>query len=264
MGSASMAGRMSTTCDWNNDMRETSRPAVLNNPLSKQARPNLAKLYPVIVAGVSGLLLSGCSATHVGESWQCPPAQGGDCASVADADPAVPDTPGAVTLAIREPLYRPRPGGNTRGDINGGSINGGMASDDGGHASNGLCGTSCNPIAWLARLFAHKGGAGDGANDGVGDDGNSDSDVSPARDDVPLQENNAPPAGGNTSRTKTAGANNASVPDAASAGQRSAAGLRTGEVVGRIWIAPFVDADGVYHEAGWVRVVLEPSAWQLQ
>ena len=39
--------------------------------------------------------------------------------------------------------------------------------------------------------------------------------------------------------------------------------LRTGEVVGRIWIAPFVDAAGVYREAGWARVVIAPARWRL-
>ena len=40
-------------------------------------------------------------------------------------------------------------------------------------------------------------------------------------------------------------------------------GLRTGEVVARIWIAPFVDADGVYREASHVRVVLKPAGWRF-
>ena len=40
--------------------------------------------------------------------------------------------------------------------------------------------------------------------------------------------------------------------------------LRTGEVVARIWIAPFVDGDGVYREASHVRVVLEPAGWRLR
>ena len=40
--------------------------------------------------------------------------------------------------------------------------------------------------------------------------------------------------------------------------------LRTGEIVARIWIAPFVDADGVYREASHVRVVLEPAGWRLK
>ena len=40
--------------------------------------------------------------------------------------------------------------------------------------------------------------------------------------------------------------------------------LRTEEVVARIWIAPFVDTDGVYREAAWVRVVLEPAGWRVE
>ena len=40
--------------------------------------------------------------------------------------------------------------------------------------------------------------------------------------------------------------------------------LRTGEVVARIWIAPFVDGNGVYREASHVRVVLEPAGWRLR
>ena len=35
--------------------------------------------------------------------------------------------------------------------------------------------------------------------------------------------------------------------------------FRTKERIARIWIAPFVDAEGVYREAGWVRVVVEPA-----
>ena len=34
-------------------------------------------------------------------------------------------------------------------------------------------------------------------------------------------------------------------------------------MVARIWIAPFVDADGVYREASYIRVVLEPAGWRL-
>ena len=39
---------------------------------------------------------------------------------------------------------------------------------------------------------------------------------------------------------------------------------RTAEVIGRIWIAPYVDARGVYHEASWVRAVLEPAGWRRE
>ena len=44
----------------------------------------------------------------------------------------------------------------------------------------------------------------------------------------------------------------------------SAGDLRTNEIVARIWIAPFVDAAGVYREASHVRVVLEPAGWRLK
>ena len=40
-------------------------------------------------------------------------------------------------------------------------------------------------------------------------------------------------------------------------------GLRTRERIARIWIAPFVDAEGVYREGHWVRAVLEPARWRL-
>ena len=40
--------------------------------------------------------------------------------------------------------------------------------------------------------------------------------------------------------------------------------LREAEVVGRIWIAPFVDADGIYREGAYVRAVLAPAGWRLQ
>ncbi len=39
--------------------------------------------------------------------------------------------------------------------------------------------------------------------------------------------------------------------------------FRTKERIARIWIAPFVDAEGVYREGGWVRVVVEPASWRL-
>ena len=49
---------------------------------------------------------------------------------------------------------------------------------------------------------------------------------------------------------------------AAPQGSGAPQGLRTAEVIGRIWIAPYVDSGGVYHEASWVRVVLEPAGWK--
>ncbi len=40
--------------------------------------------------------------------------------------------------------------------------------------------------------------------------------------------------------------------------------LRTSERIARIWIAPFVDAEGVYREGHWVWTVLEPARWRLR
>ena len=58
------------------------------------------RAIPTLLA--AALVLGGCSATHVGDAWQCPVAQGTDCTSVADADPAV-KTPGkARQLALPE------------------------------------------------------------------------------------------------------------------------------------------------------------------
>ena len=98
------------------------------------------------------------------------------------------------------------------------------------------CETACgfDPFAWLARLF-------DGSDD---EDRPGDGSAEPATVDSAAAALPAGPASGH---------------DAAQAD-----GLRTDETVARIWIAPFVDADGVYREASHVRVVLEPAGWRLR
>ena len=100
------------------------------------------------------------------------------------------------------------------------------------------CPGTCNPFAWLARLF--------GAQEAAAEDALSDA----APDAVP--DESAPEAEREIEAAPVSAA--AAVP--APGGDD----LRTGEVVGRIWIAPFVDAAGVYREAGWVRVVIAPAA----
>lgn len=156
---------------------------------------------------VAAAALSGCSASTVGDSWQCPLAQGEACASVAAVDPAVPKAR-VIAAGTAEPLYRPRPA----------------------PAPAPQCGSGCNPFAWLAELI-----------EGGGEDADEDN--------APADVANAPGVSG------AAAAASASVP----ANEE----LRTAEVVGRIWIAPYVDADGVYHEAGWVRAVIAPAGWGL-
>lgn len=155
---------------------------------------------------VAAAVLGGCSASTVGDSWQCPLAQGEACASVAAVDPAVPKAEGAAGSGMAEPLYRPRP------------------------APAPQCGSGCNPFAWLAELID---GGGEGADEENAVSGVASSGVS----------------GGAAAASEANGA----------AGEA----LRTAEVVGRIWIAPYVDAGGVYHEAGWVRAVIAPAGWRL-
>ncbi len=98
------------------------------------------------------------------------------------------------------------------------------------------CEADCgfDPFSWLARLL-------DGSDD---DDRPGDGSAEPARVDSAASALPASPASGH---------------DAAQADD-----LRTGEVVARIWIAPFVDGDGVYREASHVRIVLEPAGWRLR
>ncbi len=96
-----------------------------------------------------------------------------------------------------------------------------------------LCKAECDfdPFAWLARLF--------GAETEDGGEG-------PA-----APEPTALPA--DTTQADAASSVDSLPTD----------NLRTGEVVARIWIAPFVDADGIYREGAWVRAVLEPAGWRL-
>ena len=70
----------------------------------------------VPAAALAALLLAGCSATHVGDAWQCPLPKGGSCGSVAEADPAVPDTragPAGNTCMARAALAA-APGADVR------------------------------------------------------------------------------------------------------------------------------------------------------
>ena len=159
---------------------------------------------PVLLA--AALVLGGCSATHVGEAWQCPVAQGTACTSVAEADPAV-TTPGkAGGLAVPE---LPEPLGPAE------------AHDPDG--SEAACAGGCDPFAWLAKWFSA------------------------------FEE----PHGGTVSAEPALTSPSEQTPDA------NDEGLRTKESIARIWIAPFVDSDGVYREGHWVRTVLEPAQWRL-
>ncbi len=152
---------------------------------------------PAFLAAV--LVLGGCAATYVDDTWQCPLAQGTACTSVAEADPA-------VTSPVKEQFTK-------RGPAHG------AEAAEAGESAPGCVGR-CDPLAWLARLLGGSVAASAGPEPAPVDDVST---------------------------------------DAASEGT-----LRTKERIARIWIAPFVDAEGVYREGHWVRTVLEPARWRLR
>ena len=57
-----------------------------------------------LAALLGALFLAGCAGGHVGESWQCPIAQGTACASVSEADPAATTTAEARETSLPSPV----------------------------------------------------------------------------------------------------------------------------------------------------------------
>ncbi len=200
---------------------------------------------------IGALALAGCSSGNIGETWQCPLAETGSCDSVAAADPAVPAATGGTVLG--EPLWRQRAG-------------------EPGSPVPAPCEAECSggfdPFAWLARLFGAE--ASEGEARSAGGPARAPSAAAAQPPDPGSGEEAAAPAAARTGKPATA-----ALPDESDSPQDDPArndpaaddlrkdDLRTGEVVARIWIAPFVDADGVYREASHVRVVLEPAGWRL-
>lgn len=141
------------------------------------------------------LLLTGCAGgSHVGESWQCPIAQGVACQSVSEADPAVASAGEDLKTTVSSPGRSVETTGST--------------------ALSDL-------LSWLMTLFS----------------GEEVEEVATAEPLFVLPE------------VKT--------PDPANEA------LRTKERIARIWIAPYVDAGGVYREGQWVRTVIKPAGWRL-
>ena len=208
----------------------------MTNSMARKRSVEAAAKYSWTTMIVLGAFaLGGCSGTHVGSSWQCPLAQGVTCGSVAAADPAAPAPARTEGMAIREPLYRVR-GGNA-----------GSPQAEPGNGRN--CAGACDPFAWLLRLLSS------GRNDAGSPESSQDRPAgrAPEQTTAGAGDNWGDDSGdGPTVKTGTLPA----APEAE-------AGLRTEEAVARIWIAPFVDANGVYREAAHVWVVLEPAGWRL-
>ena len=180
-------------------------------------------------AALAALLLAGCSSGHIGETWQCPLAKGGSCDSVAAADPAVPDMGNGTVPG--EPLWLVR---ETR-----------RVEAPAEPSCEAECAGGFDPFAWLARLF------GGGEEDKPGANAKSP----PAAVAAPPPETGPEHTEPDTGPFPAEAAPDGDDPHGDD--------LRTGEVVARIWIAPFVDGDGVYREASHVRAVLEPAGWRL-
>ena len=235
-----------------------------------------------LAAALAALALAGCSATHVGDDWQCPLAQGKVCASVAAADPAMP-----ATLAPETRVPATRGGTRLAGEIPrlGQSDDRIAAGAPTGRADEPACESDCDPFAWLGSLFAGI------ADAGSADPGTAESPRNSHGETAPTGNPTAPAPGTAGDSAAAAGhpvsgasptgsaaiapaaPGDTSLPAENEAGSGASAedapgpafdgALRTGEVVARIWIAPFVDEDGIYREGSWVRAVIAPAAWRL-
>ena len=124
------------------------------------------------------------------------------------------------------------------------------------------CGGGFDPFGWLMRLFGASGKDEPAAPTAASPDA-----WQPAKPKSPAGEAADPVR---QAERETAGRASAALPAEPASAEDDPGGdglrgddLRTGEVVARIWIAPFVDANGVYREASHVRVVLEPAGWRF-
>ncbi|WP_428103007.1 TraV family lipoprotein [Candidatus Rariloculus sp.] len=193
----------------------------------------------VLVGTLVALALGGCAATNVGNSWQCPIVQGSVCARVAEADPAAPKrvsmgTPADTVTATQSSAVRARPFRTRRYRNGTGARVPATRAAPRARESEPTCQGTCrlsDRLAW-----------GAGSTDEEPED-RRDTQAEAGSDGDRLQPAGLPPAG---------------LPPAGS--WRDSA--RTPEVLGRIWIAPYVDTAGVYHEPSWVRVVIEPAGWR--
>ena len=194
----------------------------------------------VVLALMVMLGTTGCAGTNVGGSWQCPLAQGEACASVAAADPAVPAMPeksGAAPPAGEGPLYRPRTdAGRTCANV------GKKPATEAEKKCGGVF-----PFGWLARLFSSDTHA---ASVSVSDDAGPEDSAAPAADAAAAD-------------ISMSGSIDALPDDAQETRRIVPEDAREPERIGRVWIGPFVDADGVYREASWVRIVISPGSWRL-
>ena len=205
--------------------------------MTKRKKHTRGRAAIPVFALVAAVTLAGCSGTHVGESWQCPLAQGASCDSVAAADPAVPDA------AARKPFSETPLRGARRGTARGAARRG-PATPDAAVSIPSPGSRGCSGAAMT--------GGGRGCRPRSGDPGAGSGQRAAA---TPVAETPAVRRCCRRGRARRPSGLCRIPPTAICAPARS---------IGRIWIAPFVDADGVYREAFHVRAVLEPAGWRLR
>ena len=203
------------------------------------------------------LTLASCGASHVGETWQCPLAQGSQCTSVESADPAIRPAARPTELA---PLVLDTTtfagAGATRPAADAIAVDAAHASDDGGRTHPEPCHASCNPASWLWRRLT----GGEGGPPAIADDvvaGAAPPTEIPADTDAV-----SPGAAATAESPAVADTDSAEESLPESTRDTPVAGIRVPEKIGRVWIAPWVDASGVYREGAWVRIVLSPASWR--
>ena len=152
------------------------------------------------------------------------------------------------------PLYRPREPGGPGAEAE----------------AERPCGAGCvrgfDPIGWLsgwlARIAPEDAAASAPSGPGETEAGAGTATVTPAPPASPSPA--APQDRSGAPAAMAEGASASPLPGEAAPAASAAddGALRSAEVIGRIWIAPFVDADGHYREGSWVRTVLEPAGWR--
>ena len=215
-----------------------------------------------LLSAAAGLALAGCAADYVGDDWQCPLAQGSVCASVVAADPAVARARGPNIHVAETPPARDAAGRA--------ALPYGPRTEAAAKATEELdCESECNPLCWLAGLF----GEPDGGPQDAAARGRAADDGQPAKDPVSKDAAGASGPSGFAAACAAAAETSGSPPSRRDAVGASAAALHDGgrhgavresETIARVWIAPWVDADGIYREGAWVRAVIAPAEWRLR
>ena len=206
------------------------------------------------------LTLASCGAGHVGEAWQCPLTQGSQCISVERADPAIRPVEQPAGLA---PLVLD-PAGMIRAEqaetilaVDVDFIDDSRIGD--AQAQSEPCRSRCNPMGrfwrWLTGHDSRAAASGD-----VGTEAAPPTETPADQDtdspDVPTVAETLAPAPSDSALETP-------LPQSPQEPQTPAvADVRVPEKIGRVWIAPWVDASGVYREGAWVRVVLSPATWR--